>query len=109
MNLSHTIQLSISSPNLDSKCLEVIALLKKQKIANVSVEPNSSIQCRNGKCRVENGCRITLGTKDINCFQEKVWRPLQNTFSLGCAHLKVEGYYSGCVYDFWRESNCPGN
>ena len=109
MNLSYTIQLSISGSQIDSKCQEVIALLKQHNIGNSSVVPNKSIQCdSSGKCYLENGCRITLGTQQIDSIQDTLWKPLQQRFSLGCGFISIDSHYSGCVFDLWRVSNCPG-
>ena len=108
--MNHTVNLSISHKAMDSKCDEVIRLLKSNNIINSSVVPNKSIQCNgDGECWIENGCRITIGTKNIDTIQKNVWIPLQKKFNLRCGHLTLDSHYSGCVWDFWRTSSCPGN
>lgn len=108
MRLNHTVNLSISHKDIDPKCEKVIELLRSNNIMGSSVVVNTSIQCDSNTCWLENGCRITIGTKNIDPILKEVWEPLQKKFNLQCGHISIESGFSGCVWDFFRDSNCPG-
>tara|TARA_B100000674_G_scaffold259557_1_gene214028 strand:- start:440 stop:778 length:339 start_codon:yes stop_codon:yes gene_type:complete len=74
-----------------------------------NVTPNQSVICDSNKCWIENGCSIILTGLNPKYINEKVWKPLNDKFDLSCAHLKISKQYQGCIYDFIKESNCPGN
>ena len=40
--------------------------------------------------------------------QTRIWDSLRDQYGLTCAHLNVQGVYSGCILDYLRESRCPG-
>ena len=38
--------------------------------------------------------------------REMIWK-LKNEFDLTCAHLKVEGKFKGCIYNYLNNKACP--
>lgn len=100
-NLSYTAELSVSKATaLD--CHEVAMFLHKHGIvsnvsSNITTQPN-----------IEYGCKITqpvIKNKEI----KTTWYLLKNQYDFTCAHLKIDGIYSGCILDYLRPSLCGKN
>ena len=94
--------LSISSDRIES-CNEVAKYLNVMGIECFTVYNTTS-----HKNKIENGCNISfhkMDKKDIN----STWDLLKKRYKLGCAHLTVYPIFSGCIYDYIRESNCPSD
>lgn len=90
--------LSLSSPSLD--CSQIVALLQAHGLAG-DVTPNRTVV--NG--REEQGCRTVLYNKEA---AHTLWRAAQKLPDIECGHVSVQNAESGCVFDVFRESNCPG-
>ncbi len=54
---------------------------------------------------MEYGCRI-IQPISSKYEIEKTWMMLKNKYKFDCAHLKIDGLYSGCVLDYLRPSLC---
>ena len=57
---------------------------------------------------IENGCLITLGKeyndkKNIN----NIWNLIKSDYN--CSHLKIDGIFDGCIYNYVSDDLCPGN
>ena len=102
--LHHSVTLSISSPNL--KCSEIAMYLKKSKIMG-NVTSNNSIICQGKTCTLEHGCSILLNQISKNSLENNVWKPIKKDNKLNCGHLNIPGSFSGCIYDFIRDTDCP--
>ncbi len=109
--------LSVSSKNISSNCREVIHSLRKAGIAG-DVTPNKTILSHNtdllktSRDNQENGCRIAFGIPSKkNTFHtiENVWKELTKSLDIQCSHLNVNLNWGGCIYDYLRPTNCPGN
>ena len=37
---------------------------------------------------------------------KQIWNILKDDYS--CAHLKIEGIYSGCIFNYMEADFCPG-
>lgn len=92
--------LSISSDNIES-CNEVAKYLNAVGIECFTVYNTTAHM---GK--TENGCNITLPRVTKNQVKE-TWPLLKQRYKLGCAHIHVPPYFSGCIYDYIRDSSCP--
>lgn len=92
--------LNISSKNLD--CEEVATFFQTHDIACM-VTKNTSVLDQN---TIEHGCKINI--LDSNAMNHTLWDKLKTQFDLTCAHLKKEKLFYGCIYDYFRKSNCPG-
>ena len=99
--------LSISSPQINS-CDEVVEYMRNSKIP-CFVSSNKTVIKSNNKYIIENGCQIKIGSHVPDLIDSNFWIQLKNKFSLNCAHLEVEGKFKGCIYDYLRGTNCPGN
>ena len=97
--------LTISSPTLS--CSDVKNALKQLGISG-NITRNSTIICRKGTCYDEIGCSINLCGLHRDHIEHDVWPILKKKFDLSCAHIKVEGMFSGCVYNLFGKSRCPG-
>ena len=99
--------LSISSQSIRN-CKDVAEYMKKSGIP-CHVTENHTVINNLGKYSIENGCQIKIGSHNSKLIDTNFWIQLKNKFSLKCAHLEVEGKFKGCIYDYLRSSNCPGN
>ena len=105
--MNYTYELNVSSKKIKN-CNEIINLLVKNKIIG-NVSSNKTVILQDNKYIIENGCKITVGTKDARELENKLWKPLKEEFNLDCAYVKVTSYFNGCIYDLYRKSNCPNN
>tara|TARA_Y100001958_G_scaffold118574_1_gene85628 strand:+ start:1554 stop:1877 length:324 start_codon:yes stop_codon:yes gene_type:complete len=101
-----SIELSISQKTLS--CEEVAENLLKTKIM-ASITPNKSIVCNDkNNCQLEKGCRILFAKASTKTEIKNTWQNLKQKHTLGCAHLKIPGTFSGCIYDYLPDTKCPG-
>jgi hypothetical protein len=105
MNLQTTCQVNISSDKIKD-CREIAQYLKQLNIA-ANVTSNSTIVKKDGKMISEIGCTIIYSCK-VDKMYDELWRPLKQKYLLGCAHVDIKSNYQGCIYDLYRETNCPG-
>lgn len=96
--------LTISSPTLS--CRDVKNSLKALGIS-CNVTENQTVVCTDGICEDETGCSINLCGLHRDHIEKDVWPKLQKQFSLSCAHLKLDGLFSGCIYNCFG-TKCPG-
>lgn len=102
-----SIVMSVSSKKMN--CNNIVNLLRKQNIL-ASVTSNKSVLYDNEEFRVENGCRILFAEFiDKKVLEQRVWLPLKRQEKIDCAHVNVPDHFSGCIYDFLRKTDCPGN
>jgi hypothetical protein len=90
--------LSLSSPSLD--CGAVVALLQTLGLTG-DVTANRTVVGG----REEQGCRTVLRNKDE---ARSLWRAAKNRPDIHCAHVSVQQAESGCVFDVFGDSACPG-
>lgn len=103
--MNHSCELNISSPKIKS-CEEICKILREIGIVG-NVTPNNSIIKFDGKYKTEIGCKITYSGNPSTMF-DTVWKPLQDKYDLGCAYININSQFHGCIYDFDRNSKCPG-
>ena len=87
----------------DNNCNDILNKLFKSKI-NCRIIETKSIVDNN----IENGCLITLdkeytGKKNIN----NIWNVIKTDYN--CSHLKIDGVFDGCIYNYLRADFCPGD
>ena len=101
--------LSISSPGIRD-CHEVAEYFRQCRIS-CHVKANETVLSSDDTdaYRIEHGCQIKFGSHALTLLTPTFWHALQHRFALTCAHLEVEGKYKGCVYDYFRRTECPHN
>ncbi len=97
-----SVNISISNTKLKN-CDSIITKLLKSGI-NCRVIDTISVVDNN----IENGCLITLDKK----YSDK--DKLQNIWSIVkenniCSHVKIDGQFDGCIYNYIGKDRCPGN
>ena len=94
----------------ESGCSHIIDAFKKFNIEGKFV-PNYSLMNNN----LELGCTITMDKQYENKEKlQKTWDIIelssQNNFFIKkytCAHLKIDGYFSGCIFNYLKDDKCP--
>jgi len=57
--------------------------------------------------KLEQGCLITVDKLYNNKKGVKnIWKNIKKDYS--CAHLKIDGVFDGCIYNYISPSSCPG-
>ena len=96
-----SINLSVSN-NTNTGCYFVLKNLMKAGIDCRTIETNSLV----GNM-LEKGCYITIGDPDTSKGNvKKIWNTIKQDYT--CCHLKIDGIFSGCIYDYITSDNCPG-
>ena len=99
----YKMSVNISVSNLKNKeCSDLLKVLLLKNINCRTINTNSIV----GK-NVEKGCLLTFDKE----FQDKenvkrIWELIKTDYD--CAHLQIPGLYNGCILNYVRESNCPG-
>ncbi len=101
-----TATLSVSRSGL--RCSDVVRTLQDMGVAcdvtsNITLVPDGA-----GGVRKENGCRIIMGQVGGKQDVQRAWSALQKKHFLTCAHGKIQGEASGCVFDLLGDTRCPG-
>lgn len=99
-----SLNISVSS-NLDiNHCEEIIKKLLKFNINCRSIKTQSIIDGN-----IENGCLLTFGN-NYNSKQKvnKLWNIINSNNDYICSHIKIEGIFDGCIFDYIKCNNYPG-
>lgn len=60
--------------------------------------------------QLEKGCLLTLAPKYNNKKEvTKIWNIVNSNNDFECAHLKIDGIFDGCIYNYIRSNFCPGD
>lgn len=100
-----TATLSVSRSGL--RCADVVRTLQQLGVA-CDVTANTTLLPVGDGVRRENGCRIVMGQVANKQEVERVWETLRKEHALDCAHGKIQGEASGCVFDLFGATRCPG-
>ena len=81
-------------------CNHILKTMRELNI-NCRVIETKSIVDKN----IENGCLITFGErynskKDVRY----LWDSIKDNY--GCAHLKIDGLFDGCIYNYINANFC---
>ena len=101
-----TATISVSRQNLN--CENVVKTLADMGVACSVTSNTSLVKHRKGSVVRENGCRIVIGGVRQKSDLEEVWKKLQSDHGFTCAHATVQGAHSGCVFDVFGTTRCPG-
>ena len=94
-----SISISVSN-NSNNHCEKI---LKQYLKAGISCRTIDTTSISGNK--IEKGCLITL--EDINTNREyisKIWNIIKKDYV--CGHLKIEGVFSGCLYNYTNVDCC---
>tara|TARA_B100000674_G_C37568189_1_gene790557 strand:+ start:428 stop:736 length:309 start_codon:yes stop_codon:yes gene_type:complete len=100
-----TATLSVSKQNL--RCKDIVETLARMGVA-CSVTANTSLVKYDGTLVREPGCRIVFGDIQSKDELRRVWDGLQQAHRFTCGHAVLQGAASGCVFDVFGASRCPG-
>ena len=100
-------EISVSSRETDRHCENVVNSLAKAGL-DARVTPNISVHFG----QRENGCaiRIPSDKSDKKGHARTIWNAIQKAGNYDCAHLRIDGTFSGCIFNFIdAEEKCPTN
>ena len=96
-----SINLSVSNSN-NTGCYYILKKLMRAGIDCRTIETNSLVGNK-----LEKGCLVTIGDPDTSRKNvSKIWSHIKDDYV--CAHLKIDGVYSGCILNYIESNNCPG-
>ena len=96
-----SVDISVSS-NKNLGCKDIIEILRMLNINAKTIETVSILEKD-----IETGCQITLGREYIDKDKlSELWRLIGKSYK--CSHLKIDGIYNGCIYNYISKSLCPG-
>jgi len=88
-------------------CNHIIDIFSKSNLEGKFV-PNITVF--NNK--IEHGCSITM-SKDYNSKDRirEIWniikKSLPNEDEYTCSHIKIDGIFQGCIFNYLQKDNCP--
>lgn len=94
-----SVNISVSN-KYHKNCQDIFNILRESNI-NCRIIETKSIVDKN----IENGCLITFGEqynskKNVNY----LWNLIKNDYD--CAHLKIDGLFDGCIYNYINANFC---
>ena len=95
---------NISVSNKNKTCNDILQKLIKHNINCRSIDTVSIVDSS-----IEKGCLLTFGNnysskKSVN----KLWNIINSNDDYICSHLKIDGIFDGCIFDYIKCNNCPG-
>lgn len=95
---------NISVSNKNNTCDDILQKLIKYNINCRSIDTISIVDSK-----IEKGCLLTFGN-NYNTKQNvnKLWNIVNSNDDYICSHLKIDGIFDGCIYDYIKCNNCPG-
>ena len=102
-----TCNLWISSKDNDL-CEKAKLFLLLNKIESNVIDNTTISKDKTNEITYEKGCKITFKCNPAT-IKNEVFEQLKKRVNIDCAYLSIYSYYNGCIYDFNRESKCPGS
>ena len=94
-----SVNISVSNNN-DSGCDTILKIMKSLDI-NCRMVETMSIVDKN----IEKGCLITFSeTYNSKNNVKYLWNQIKDEY--GCAHLKIDGLFDGCIYNYINANFC---
>jgi len=95
-----SINLSVSNSK-NTGCYDILKKLMKAGIDCRTIETNSLVGNK-----LEKGCLITIGDPDTSRNNiKRIWNHINDDYT--CCHLKIDGIYSGCIFNYINSDFCP--
>ena len=99
-----SVNISVSS-KVNNNCDTIINNLNKFGINARIIETKSCVD----KC-IEKGCLITCNNEYIEKEKlKKLWNIININNNYNCCHLRIEGLFDGCIFNYLADDFCPGN
>jgi len=97
-----SVNISISNSKQNG-CNDILNKLFKSGINCRMIETTSVVDDN-----IEKGCLITFG-KEYNDKKKinNIWNIIKLDYD--CSHLKIDGQFDGCIYNFLNADFCPGD
>jgi hypothetical protein len=97
-----SVNISVSSTKQTS-CEEIIKKLFNSRINSRMIKTTSVVDDN-----IEIGCLITFGKEygEKNKIK-KIWDIIKSDYT--CSHLKIDGQFDGCIYNYLKANFCPGD
>lgn len=101
-----SVNISISNKsNKKNSCKDILEIFKKLNINCRTIETVSVVDNY-----IEHGCLLTLGEqyntkKKVN----EIWNIINKNNKYTCSHLKIDGLFDGCIFNYTNAHYCPGN
>jgi hypothetical protein len=57
--------------------------------------------------KIEKGCIITMEIFENKKKLKDIWNVIKTKGKYDCAHLKIDGVFSGCIYNYLNADFCP--
>ena len=113
ISVSQELNSSINNPDdfllINNGCSNIINAFQKCNLEGKFV-PNLSLI--NNK--IELGCTITIANNTPKSKLQYIWDVIKESSNISifrnkysCAHLKIDGYYNGCILNYLIEDKCP--
>ncbi len=95
-----SVNISVSN-NYYKNCQHIINTMRKLNI-NCRIIETKSIVDKN----IENGCLITFSPEyNTKKHVKYLWETIKDDYQ--CAHLKIEGMFDGCIFNYINPDFCP--
>ena len=97
-----SIDISVSNYK-SNNCKSILNKLLKFGINCRTIETTSIVDKK-----LENGCLITLSNLDNSKKNiTNVWNIINDNNDYECGHLKIDGVFNGCIFNYIKSDFCP--
>lgn len=97
-----SINISLSKQNYKDSCKDILEKFKKLNINCRTIETISNVDNN-----TEYGCLVTFG-QQYNSKQQikEIWEVINKDKQYTCSHLKIDGVFDGCIYNYTKANFC---
>lgn len=97
-----SVNISLSNINNKNSCQDILEKFKKLNINCRTIETISNVDQN-----TEYGCLVTIG-QQYNSKQKikEIWEVINNDKQYTCSHLKIDGLFDGCIYNYIKANFC---
>lgn len=95
---------NISVSNKYKTCNDILQKLIKHNINVRSIDTISVVDSN-----IEKGCLLTFGNNyNSKNNVSKLWNIINSENDYICSHLKIDGTFDGCIFDYIKCNYCSG-
>ena len=92
--------ISVSNPE-QRNCENILKLLQNYGQDCRVIETTSLVDNK-----IEKGCLITMGAFENKLKLKEIWNQIKEKGKYKCAHLKIDGVFSGCINNYINADFC---